>query len=279
MPPSKPVDIPVFCHGPLETKSHSATTLQSVLLGEVPAAYSHLTTPRMSPSISPRPSSHHSQFSISPSPPPNTYHQDEPIDLSVKSTKSETMDISDISAPSESKSDFSILRSLLCIGKTLQSCPDEGRRFHHDTFQDEYRPESPLTHLSRATRVTLAKKNMFPVSSRVSDWLLKIVQFAKTIPEFTSLSHNDKVTLILSSWTRLLLLYMAENNFQFAVTPLAVYSQDTVNGQSLPAPDQPTMKSVDGVQSFIRKCQNMDLDQKEYAFLRMVVLFNAGMLP
>jgi hypothetical protein len=124
------------------------------------------------------------------------------------------------------------------------------------------------------TRVTLAKKNLFPVSARVSDWLVKMVRFAKSIPEFSSLSHNDKVTLILNSWSRLLLLYMAESNFQFAVTPHRV--NDTAVGDAAPSQDEPTMKSVEGVQTFIKKCQQMAVDVKEYEFLRMLVLFNAS---
>lgn len=116
---------------------------------------------------------------------------------------------------------------------------------------------------------------MFPVSARVSDWLVKVVQFAKSIPEFLALDHNDKVTLILNSWSRLLLLYMAESNFQFAVTPLQSEPEPPeLDGG--PSPDEPTMKSVEGVQTFIRKCQHMGVENKEYAFLRMLVLFNSG---
>ncbi|XP_060071297.1 protein dissatisfaction-like [Ylistrum balloti] len=200
---------------------------------------------------------------------PSESCQQEPIDLSCKTSSNEDSD-SVMSESPKSDAGSSLLRNLLSIGKNLEMderCPNSSMEFD----------SSATTAISSNTRVTLAKKNMLPVSSRVSDWLVKIVQFSKSIPEFQNLSHNDKVTLILNSWTRLLLLYMSESNFQFAVTP--THSGRTPEEDSLsstPTPDTPTMKSVESVQNFVKKCQNMNLDQKEYAFLRMAVLFNAG---
>lgn len=327
------------------------TTLQSVLLGEIPAEYSHLSThqqqePRngcspnlpqnsschtaslripnyhdniLSPSHVPSPhammSSPHLTRRATPSPhhrlspghmtspihmpcPTPPMHmaspahcsspysttsaspysssescQDEPIDLSYKGSSSDTDDLYSSSPDCRGDSEFPMLRNLLCMGKVLQ------KRDNFSSSQESISSESETNYpfVTSTTRITLAKKNMFPVSSRVSDWLVKIVQFAKTIPEFQNLSHNDKVTLILNSWTRLLILYMSESNFQFVVTPLHNYNSQTESTTSNnPAPEEPTMKSVETVQNFIRKCQNMNLDQKEYAFLRMAVLFNAG---
>nr|AFU35437.1 Dax1 [Azumapecten farreri] len=324
------------------------TTLQSVLLGQVPAEYSHLTSSQSSiqdvlspniphqgntsnnvstlripnyhdntlPSSSPRhipspraitssshsPSPRHISSSphcrLSPAhmtPPrhvsspissqnhvpspfstnsasspfnPSESCQDEPIDLSCKGSNTDDND-SVMSESPKSDAGSSLLRNLLCIGKNLDTderCSSNSMDFDPST-----------TAISSNTRVTLAKKNMLPVSSRVSDWLVKIVQFSKSIPEFQNLSHNDKVTLILNSWTRLLLLYMSESNFQFAVTPTHNNgSSEEETPSTTPTPDTPTMKSVESVQNFVKKCQNMNLDQKEYAFLRMAVLFNAG---
>ncbi|XP_005110472.1 serine-rich adhesin for platelets [Aplysia californica] len=180
--------------------------------------------------------------------------------------------------------EFSLLRNLLSVGKhhlspagsssgsLSSSTPNlsSSDRTCDSPASDSF-PRTPVT---SNTRVTLAKKNLFPVSARVSDWLVKMVRFAKSIPEFSSLCHNDKVTLILNSWSRLLLLYMAESNFQFAVTPIPVLDSTTV--ESGPSQVEPTMKSVEAVQTFIKKCQQMAVDGKEYEFLRMLVLFNAG---
>jgi hypothetical protein len=180
--------------------------------------------------------------------------------------------------------EFSLLRNLLSVGKhhltapgsssgTLSnSTPNLSSERGCDSPTSDSYPRTPITGNSR---VQLAKKNLFPVSARVSDWLVKIVQFAKSIPEFSTLSHNDKITLILNSWSRLLLLYMAESNFQFAVTPIP-NSDSSVNESSTASQDEPTMKAVEGLQTFIKKCQQMSVDSKEYEFLRMLVLFNAG---
>lgn len=238
----------------------------------------HMTPPRHvpSPPAHPVPPRHHqpSPFSNnSASPPfhPNESCQDEPIDLSCKGTSTDDND-SVMSESPKSDAGSSLLRNLLCIGKNLQTY---GRNTSESMDFD-----SSSSAISGNTRVTLAKKNMLPVSSRVSDWLVKIVQFSKSIPEFQNLSHNDKVTLILNSWTRLLVLYMSESNFLFAVTPshCSPTCEDDPSSPT-PTPDTPTMKSVESVQNFVKKCQNMNLDQKEYAFLRMAVLFNAGKRP
>jgi len=192
--------------------------------------------------------------------------------------------------------EFSLLRNLLSVGKS-------GHQLSHSTpnllgggsptspaSSDTRGCDSPASDCSfprvpitSTTRVQLAKKMLYPVSARVSDWLVKLVRFAKSIPEFSSLSHNDKVTLVLNSWSRLMLLFMAESNFQFAVTPIHTPTrpqspQDSRDEVVPPAPsqDEPTMKSVEAVQTFIKKCQQMDVDGKEYEFLRMLVLFNAG---
>ncbi|CAG5131172.1 unnamed protein product [Candidula unifasciata] len=179
--------------------------------------------------------------------------------------------------------EFSLLRNLLSVGKhqfgspssssgcLSNSTPNLSSDRGCDSPNSDYFSRTPVT---GNTRVHLAKKNLYPVSARVSDWLIKLVEFAKTIPEFSALSHNDKVTLILNSWSRLMLLYMAESNFQFAVTPML--TSDTTVTDSNPSQDEPTMKTVEGLQTFIKKCQQMSVDGKEYEFLRMLVLFNAG---
>lgn len=190
---------------------------------------------------------------------------DQPIDLSCKPDgKKPTNTLVD------EIQDGSLLRHLLLPGKigNIECIPESGR---DSPGSDVYKPDIPVT---GSTRVTLAKKMVYPITSRVSDWLVKIVQFSKSIPEFQSMSPNDKITLILHSWTRTLLLLMAENDYEFAVTPL--YSDIRQTGGNTPSQDEPTMKSVEGIQNFIRKCKNMYMDQKEYALLRMAVLFNSG---
>ncbi|KAK3105188.1 hypothetical protein FSP39_019256 [Pinctada imbricata] len=198
--------------------------------------------------------------------------QEEPIDLSCKAA-SPAPPRSDSTGSCDMSSSSSMLRNLLSRGKHENDAQFGNFKDLSDNLDSEQIP--PIRNVNGTTRVTLAKKNMYPVGSRVSDWLVKIIQFSKSIPDFANLSHNDKVSLILNAWTRILLLYMAESNFQFAVTPLRT-EVTSGDDKAVPSPDQPTMKSVDTIQNFIRKCQVMNLDQKEYAFLRMAVLFNAG---
>ena len=125
------------------------------------------------------------------------------------------------------------------------------------------------------SRVALAKKMLLPVRARVSDWMLKVVQFAKTQPEFASLpSANDKLALLAQSWARLLLLFMAETNFEFAVTPIHMGEDEDTT--PMWDPESPTMQSVQAVQGFIKKCQTLNLDTNEYHFMRMAVLFHTG---
>ncbi len=126
--------------------------------------------------------------------------------------------------------------------------------------------------------VRLAKKNLLPVTARVSDWIVKLVHFTQSLPEFVSLPYSDKVSLLTHSWARLLLLFMAENGFQFAVTPSNIEVTDAEGEleEARKSDTIPTMRSVEYIQNFIQKCQNLCLDTKEYYFLKMVALFNSG---
>lgn len=190
---------------------------------------------------------------------------DQPMDLSRKSPQKQN---TDIIVDSQDDTNGSMLRNLLNLGKQGFSRSDNGR---DSPGSDIYKPDFPV---NGNTRVTLAKKMVYPITSRVSDWLLKIVQFSKSIPEFASMSQNDKLTLLINAWTRMLLLLMAENEYEFAVTPLHSTSQGCE--ETTPSQEEPTMKSVEKIQGFIKKCKNMSMDQKEYALMRMAVLFNAG---
>ncbi|KAL8594222.1 hypothetical protein ACOMHN_033085 [Nucella lapillus] len=248
------------------------------------------------------------------SPPPEDV-QTEPMDLSLKRPSSASSDASSPGSfhhtfppsPAEDhhqghSSEFSLLRNLLQVGKNPQQSSSSfssssssfsaSSPFHSASptmsSSSERSCDSPCSsdsgfpptrHLCGSTRVTLAKKNMYPVSARVSDWLVKAVQFAHSLQYFEQeLNTSDKFTLLLNSWSRLLLLFMAESNFQFVVTPLRTETESSGEGDGvqLPSPDEPTMKSVEAIQTFIRKCQHMGVEGEEYHYMRMLVLFNSG---
>ncbi len=142
---------------------------------------------------------------------------------------------------------------------------------------------SPLTAALTSTcpwklRVTLAKKNLFPVRARVSNWLVELVKFATSLTEFQCLSQEDQFTLLSSAWARLMLIFMAETNFQFAVTP--AHQDDSDQDSSLTGPGSnptvPTVDSVEKLQGFIRKCQSLNIDNLEYHYIRMITLFHTS---
>lgn len=136
--------------------------------------------------------------------------------------------------------------------------------------------------LNGRQRVTLAKKNLLPVIARIADRLSKIVEFAKSLPEFTQLSLHDQRTLLTNACPRLLLLYMAETNLQFAVTTIpdgVVSALKSTGGSSLGSQKEwetPTMQFVDCVQNFIRKCQMIGVSANEYFYMRLITLFHTG---
>ena len=195
-----------------------------------------------------------------------TSDQQEPMDLTMKKQKCEE------TIEDQSVMNSSILRKILCGQKRSHNGISE----RADTpCSDDIPAGHSQTKVSSNTRVVLAKKNLFPVRARVSDWLVKMLQFVKSLPEFERLPHNDQLILLLNSWVKLLLLYMAETNFFFAVTPA---SNEKTDSEETTFQEVPTMKSVENLQGFIKKCQTMDLDEDEFHFLKKSALFQSGKL-
>jgi hypothetical protein len=145
---------------------------------------------------------------------------------------------------------------------------------------------------ARRRHVTLAKKAFFPVSARIAEQLKRVVKFALSLPEFCSLPVNDQLALLTSACPRLLLLYMAEVNLQFAVTSMHESGSapttlaDCYDRVPSPAETElysssvewPTMQFVENTQNFIRKCQQLQIQQNEYFYMRMITLFHTGEL-
>jgi hypothetical protein len=155
--------------------------------------------------------------------------------------------------------------------------------------------------------VTLAKKTLLPVTSRVADLLRRTVDFAHSLPEFVALPVGvDRLTLLSAACPRLLLLYMAEVGFQFAVAPLgggrqveegdlpAAESRDhgtsfggelqddgDCGGECRTSPPSsclplPTVQFAEVVRGFLRKCQALEISGSEYFYMRLITLFHAG---
>ena len=154
----------------------------------------------------------------------------------------------------------------------LIPCAPPARRESTSSVSSNASSASVSRPSSSHLRVAVAKKMMLPVRARVSDWMLKVVHFARSQTEFASLpSLNDKLLLLSQAWARILLLFMAETNFEFAVTPIHGEEDDGKWDAECP-----TMKSVQQIQAFITKCQMLNMDAQEYHLMRMALLFYSG---
>jgi Ligand-binding domain of nuclear hormone receptor len=203
-----------------------------------------------------------------------------PVDLSCKRSRYCGSERGLNSTTDSDDSSCSILKSVLSVSapgvrrNTVSVCSQRGL----------------LT--ARRRHVTLAKKAFFPVSARITEQLKRVVKFATSLPEFCSLPVNDQLALLTSACPRLLLLYMAEVNLQFAVTSMheSGSAPTTLSDcyDRVPSPAEsdmlsssmewPTMQFVENTQSFIRKCQQLQIKQNEYFYMRMITLFHTGWL-
>ena len=195
-----------------------------------------------------------------------------PVDLSCKRLR--YADPNGTGVKAEKTSEPSILKSILTPeasrerSNTLSVCGTRGL----------------ARHAHRQQHVTLAKKTLLPVTARVAELLKRSVEFACSLPEFVSLSASDRQSLLASALPRLVVLYMAEKNLQFAVT--SAHEDDHVpmdcDLQLLPSSDQlaelPTQQFVEGVQNLIRKCQLLQINANEFFYMRMITLFHTGLL-
>ena len=185
-----------------------------------------------------------------------------PVDLSCKRSRYADPDVNAGGQPS-------ILKSILTVSpgrersNTLSVCGTRGlgRQAH------------------RQQHVTLAKKTLLPVTARVGELLKRAVEFAFSLPEFLSLSASDCQSLLASALPRLVVLYMAEKNLQFAVTPAHEDEHILMECDRQPQQshsDQPTQQFVEGVQNLIRKCQLLQINANEFFYMRMITLFHTG---
>jgi len=161
----------------------------------------------------------------------------------------------------ESASSGSLLHSLLSGGGLQVQCTDEQNNI----------TESAMS--NKQTCVCLAKKNLFPVTAKISNWAVKILDFAKSVPEFTALNTENQFQLIKSSWLRILLLHMAETSFEFAVTPVGNHTSfQTAADQQQNA--VATVKDVEVIERFITKCDALRLETAECEIIKKILLFS-----
>ncbi|XP_033641768.1 nuclear receptor subfamily 0 group B member 2-like [Asterias rubens] len=125
------------------------------------------------------------------------------------------------------------------------------------------------------------------------DWLNKSVTLVKTVPGLSSLPPADRTLLLSAAWKELVILYMAQSHFNFEF--LIPQSGLDELAQKLSGPGTipirhgqccihwswiegiPTLRSVEQLRFILHKFREIRPDGKEYALLRVLLLFNADL--
>ena len=225
-----------------------------------------------------------------------------PVDLSCKRKKSlgAIHSLKRKDSEVDEGYDESILKSVLTgRGRSNSLSVFEMNRLRlanqrNSTVPDMLNMGNLLGRPSNKQRVALAKKNLAPVAAHITDWLQKIIEFAKSQPDFNKLSDDDRLTLLSAAIPRLLLLDMAETNFQFAVASVrepvtcpgseaSTIEQKNGSSQSLVEEQKednniPTNQFVENLQNIIKRCQTLNISSEEYICLKLVMLFQSGKL-
>nr|WGL14820.1 mDax1-297 [Mus musculus] len=127
--------------------------------------------------------------------------------------------------------------------------------------------------------------------------LLKTLRFVKYLPCFQILPLDQQLVLVRSCWAPLLMLELAQDHLHFEMMEipetnttqemLTTRRQETEGPEPAEpqATEQPQMVSaeaghllpaaaVQAIKSFFFKCWSLNIDTKEYAYLKGTVLFN-----
>ncbi|XP_038076793.1 retinoic acid receptor RXR-gamma-B-like isoform X2 [Patiria miniata] len=125
------------------------------------------------------------------------------------------------------------------------------------------------------------------------DWLNKAVMLVKTVPGLSPLPQADRVLLLSAAWKELVILYMAQSRFDFEyLIPqggLDDLAQKLSGPGSIPTRHGqccihwswiegiPTLRSVEQLRFILHKFREIRPDDKEFALLRVLLLFNADL--
>lgn len=122
--------------------------------------------------------------------------------------------------------------------------------------------------------VTIPKKLLPIVTTRIHDWLERSVEFSHRISLKTSIPMEKIFSLLIGAWPKLLLVYMMENSFDFYVTKDTNTAQYETNSSA--NINLPKEKDADQLHNIIKKGNEFSLDTQEYDLLREIILFNEG---
>ncbi|XP_021485336.1 nuclear receptor subfamily 0 group B member 1 [Meriones unguiculatus] len=150
---------------------------------------------------------------------------------------------------------------------------------------------------SSGMQLPMALKDPQVVYEAASAGLLKTLRFVKYLPCFQILPLDQQLVLVRSCWAPLLMLELAQDHLHFEMLEISEPSvmqemlttrrQETGSPEPSdpPSTEQPHMVSseagylplaaaVQAIKSFFIKCWSLNIDTKEYAYLKGTVLFN-----
>ena len=138
-------------------------------------------------------------------------------------------------------------------------------------------------------------KQQESICQQAAQLLLKTVDFVRNLPSTQRLCPHDRTTLFQHCWAELLVLVMTQYKFHFETEEIDFSfggedggDQQTCHhchGQTsenmllrclVALQGIPTQSDIHMMECFFSKCELMGLDDKEYAYLKMTILFNPG---
>ncbi|XP_033122744.1 retinoic acid receptor RXR-gamma-like [Anneissia japonica] len=161
-----------------------------------------------------------------------------------------------------------------------------------DTVQDRALPSSRIEtqQMCRCPyiRVHLAFTPNSLINTKLANWLVRCVEFARGLPQFSSLCVRDQISLFTSAWKELVILCMAQAYFRYTVETDdgTLSNSDQIvsksGGGNCPGrraymEGVPTKKAVEQLQFVLSKFWEIKPDEKEYAILKMLLLLNPNM--
>ncbi|XP_038047367.1 nuclear receptor subfamily 0 group B member 1-like [Patiria miniata] len=137
------------------------------------------------------------------------------------------------------------------------------------------------------------------ICQQAAQLLLKTVDFVRNLPSCQRLCPHDRITLFQHCWAELLVLMMTQYRFHFETEDVDFdFGMDSSSSSSGSGDSQtchhchghtsenmllrclvalqgiPTQSDIHMMECFFSKCELMGLDDKEYAYLKMTILFN-----
>ncbi|XP_006835623.1 PREDICTED: nuclear receptor subfamily 0 group B member 1 [Chrysochloris asiatica] len=182
-------------------------------------------------------------------------------------------------------------------GSKLYNLPKSAKETHSALEAPEAQPRTPWWGPLCGAQRPVALKSPRLVCEAASAGLLKTLHFVKYLPCFQVLPLDQQLVLVRSCWAPLLLLELAQDRLHFETVEttepsmlqkiLTTRRRDTTGKEPLslpmsqplwaPPPEArqlPSAAEVQAIKGFFAKCWSLNINTKEYAYLKGTVLFN-----